>query len=230
MNPVFDFEKELTPKKIAKIINRVNELPKPKLILILSGKRKSGKDFIENLLLDKFSNKILSFRISGPIKKEFARQFELDYEQLLSDSSYKENYRRMMVHWSEKVRKHDAHYFLRLSILDAFEERKKKMGARFDCPIWLLNDARRPTDLHYFLADSSEVNLDNCQIITIRVVANNQVRSSRGWTYKAGIDDQTTECGLDNYDDWNYKIYNDTTPENALKQLSPVLEAIKTKI
>ncbi|KAI7693735.1 Phosphomevalonate kinase [Sarcoptes scabiei] len=101
---------------------RIRTLIKPKLILLLSGKRKSGKDFVERLLLERFPNSILSFRISSPIKKEFARERNLDYEELLTSSSYKENYRHKMVEWSESVRRTDPNYFLRLAIIEAYEK------------------------------------------------------------------------------------------------------------
>ena len=40
----------------------------------------------------------------------------LNYEELLSDSAYKEQHRLKMVTWSEQMRKNDPNCFLRISI------------------------------------------------------------------------------------------------------------------
>ncbi|OTF71718.1 phosphomevalonate kinase-like protein [Euroglyphus maynei] len=208
-------------------IRAINELQKPKLLLILSGKRKSGKDYIEQLLIERYPNKILSFRISAPIKHEFASRNGLNYEELLSSSQYKESFRKQMVEWSESVRKQDPHYFLRLSILDSY--RKNNGNER---PIWILNDARRPTDLQYFEPNENEINLNNnnCKRLTIRIQSDDSVRTNRGWKFTAGIDDQTTECGLDEFHDWNYRINNNGTKDELIEELSPIFNEINMAI
>lgn len=78
---------------------------KPKLILLFCGKRKTGKDFLtEQLqkLLQPTSNVII--RLSGPLKKCYAKENNLNYEELLSAGSYKEQHRLNMIKWSEEIR------------------------------------------------------------------------------------------------------------------------------
>lgn len=200
------------------LVQKISQLIKPKVQIVLSGKRKCGKDFLEGIILERFPQQVLSYRISAPIKGAFARQHGLDFAELLTASLYKEKYRQEMVIWSEAIRVSDPHYFLRLAITEAAEECEGK-------PIWLLNDARRPTDLVYF-TDSSEIDMSLTTLIKLRINSTTQTRVSRGWHFTKGIDDQQTECGLDDECHWDYIIQNDSTKEKLLIQLEPLFEQI----
>ena len=74
----------------------------PVLILILSGKRKSGKDYICQKLVEKLDQSACSFvckliTLSSPLKETYALEHGLDYKRLLDSSSYKEQYRLDMI-------------------------------------------------------------------------------------------------------------------------------------
>lgn len=103
----------------------------------------------------------------------------LDLQRLLDASEYKETYRKDMIRWGEEMREHDPAYFCRLASQEA------------DKPVWLVTDARRPTDMDYFKR------LYTC--IMVRVAASDEVRTRRGWTFTAGVDDAASECALDEY-------------------------------
>ena len=79
----------------------------PSLVLLFSGKRKSGKDYITELLkvrsvptnynldcCDTYQEKrgedAVILRLSGPLKECYARDHGLDFEKMLSASDYKE--------------------------------------------------------------------------------------------------------------------------------------------
>lgn len=101
----------------------------PQIILLISGKRKSGKDFIcdklKNLYIDnisrftiftcsnvsRFKDNVTIVQISGPVKKLYASEHQLDFNELLSDSPYKEQYRMDMIKWSDNVREKTPEYF-----------------------------------------------------------------------------------------------------------------------
>lgn len=172
-----------------------------KLVIVLSGKRKSGKDHISTLITNYIGydrmHDLAILRIAGPIKREFARNNKLDFTRLLDSSSYKENFRLAMVEWSERYREKEGwNCFLK----QAIKEQRAK-----DKLIWILNDARRPCDLDYFDNDPT---FANCKIVKLRVEASEEARMSRGWKFTDGIDNRDTECGLDFYDDWTYTIEN----------------------
>ena len=50
------------------------------LIVMISGKRKSGKDFVASKLYKHFGEDVSIIRLSAPLKKAFATENNLDYE------------------------------------------------------------------------------------------------------------------------------------------------------
>lgn len=64
-------------------------------VVLLSGKRKSGKDYIGEKLAEQLSATLL--HLSEPLKLQFAQIHQLNGEQLLNASAYKETYRQAMI-------------------------------------------------------------------------------------------------------------------------------------
>ena len=54
--------------------------------------------------------------LSGPIKEHWAKEKNLCFEELLSDTSYKEQHRAQMIAWSENIRSKDTSFFCRAAI------------------------------------------------------------------------------------------------------------------
>eukprot|EP00038_Savillea_parva_P003395 m.125270 g.125270 ORF g.125270 m.125270 type:complete len:277 (+) comp11162_c0_seq7:236-1066(+) len=158
----------------------------PAVVLVFSGKRKSGKDFITALLHEKIGQEANIFRLSGPLKAQYAKDHNLDLEELLGASAYKEQYRQKMIVWGEEKRRADPGYFARLATESASE------------PIWIISDARRPTDVKYFQ--------HRYPTITVRVEATEATRAARGWKFTTGVDDVESECGLDGRE-WDFVIH-----------------------
>lgn len=74
----------------------------PDLVLILSGKRKSGKDYASAKLDEykkKFSNRISCQKIvlASLLKKLYADKHNLNFEKLLDSSGYKEIHRSGLI-------------------------------------------------------------------------------------------------------------------------------------
>lgn len=191
----------------------------PKLVIILSGKRKSGKDHASTLISNHVGSigksRLAILRIAGPIKREFASNNKLDFERLLDSSSYKEDHRVSMVEWSERYREKEGwNCFLE----QAIEDQKA-----IDKPIWILNDARRTCDVEYFENNPA---FRGSKIIKIRIEATEKTRTSRGWEFVDGIDNMNTECGLDSYKDWTLVINNNNNDETMLSELRGVFDEI----
>ncbi|XP_020289757.1 probable phosphomevalonate kinase [Pseudomyrmex gracilis] len=170
-------------------------LTKPDRVLLFSGKRKSGKDYITDILYKRLGpQKSAILRLSGPIKTHWAKYLNLDIDQLLGHGEYKEKYRLEMVKWGEDMRKKDYGYFCRAAI-DMYNAREKA--------VWIVSDARRKTDIKWFKENFG----DACK--TIRIVCPDEIRKKRGWVYIPGIDDSETECDLDDVTVWDILINND---------------------
>lgn len=54
--------------------------------------------------------------MSGPIKSDWAKEFNVDFNQLLGDGPFKEKYRLQMVKWGEDTRNRDYGYFCRAAL------------------------------------------------------------------------------------------------------------------
>ncbi|XP_058516343.1 small conductance calcium-activated potassium channel protein 3 isoform X3 [Ochotona princeps] len=86
----------------------------PRLVLLFSGKRKSGKDFVTEALQSRLGAGVCAIlRLSGPLKEQYAQEHGLDFQRLLDASTYKEAYRRDMIRWGEEKRQADPGFFCR---------------------------------------------------------------------------------------------------------------------
>ncbi|XP_033833896.1 phosphomevalonate kinase [Periophthalmus magnuspinnatus] len=179
----------------------------PVLVLVFSGKRKSGKDHVTDLLQARLGTKVSCIvRLSGPLKQQFAQNHGLDLNLLLGTGPYKEQFRSQMIQWGEAQRRSDPGFFCRLATRDATQ------------PVWLVSDARRISDLAWFQTQYP------AQSRFIRVQCSDQTRTSRGWSFTAGVDDAESECGLDSGVEWDWIISNEGDPQDLKDQLRPVID------
>jgi len=141
----------------------------------------------------------------------------------MDSSAYKEAHRAAMIKWSERIRDKDSGHFCRLAVQKAPPNK-----------VWLVVDARRPTDMQFFKTHyekgsngpvaisthSSGVSQNSRQpgkVLTVRVTASIAVRQQRGWRFVAGVDDAISECGLDDYQ-CDVTIRNDSNDRTTLSQ------------
>jgi phosphomevalonate kinase len=76
-----------------------SKYPHVKKVVLLSGKRKCGKDYIGEKLVDQLQGILL--HLSEPLKLEYAQLHQINGEQLLNSSSYKETYRKDMIKYTK---------------------------------------------------------------------------------------------------------------------------------
>ena len=88
-------------------------MAQPRVVILVSGKRKSGKDFVSEALCATLGASSSIFRISAPLKSCYARLHQLDLSQLMGSGGYKETHRGRMIAWGEQVRERDPSYFCR---------------------------------------------------------------------------------------------------------------------
>lgn len=183
-----------------------DRVSKPQLILVFSGKRKSGKDYVTDLILNRLGADVCCvLRLSGPLKQQYAQEHGLDLDQLLGPGLYKEQYRADMIRWGEARRLKDPGFFCRLAT----------RGARQ--PVWVVSDARRLSDLQWFWTEFPR------QTRCVRVQSSENTRKQRGWSFTAGVDDAESECGLDSSVKFDWIITNEADAPSLEEQLQPIL-------
>ncbi|XP_026877925.1 phosphomevalonate kinase isoform X1 [Electrophorus electricus] len=193
----------------------------PKLILLFSGKRKSGKDYVTDLIQKSFArihrfcrlgpDLCRTLTLSGPLKERYAHERGLDYEQLLGAGPYKEEYRADMIRWGESRRQQDPGVFCRLAV------------SAVTRPVWVVSDCRRMSDLQWFWTEYPQ------QCVSVRVEASERTRALRGWRFTAGVDDAESECGLDQGVDFDWILTNNGDANLLDQQLEGLLSLIKAK-
>ena len=75
-----------------------------------------------------------------------------------------------MIIWGEEKRNQDPGYFCRIIA----------SGPGSEKPIWLISDARRKTDIAYFIKHYGD------RVKNVRVEAMEDVRRARGWVFTKG--------------------------------------------
>ncbi|PSN42693.1 Phosphomevalonate kinase [Blattella germanica] len=184
----------------------------PICVLLFSGKRKSGKDYITDKIMERISTEnAVMIKISAPIKSYWADKHGLCLNELMGTGEYKEKHRQDMVTWSEEVRRKDYGYFCEAAV-KMFQAQVK--------PIWIISDTRRRTDLKWFKEKYGSV------VKTIRVTADEEVRKKRGWIFTPGVDDAETECDLDEVTEWDWSIENNGTESELEENIKDILKWI----
>jgi phosphomevalonate kinase len=193
-----------------------NDDNKSLYVIVLSGKKCSGKDLASEILAERLKEKQgLKVVITGfgiVCKKEFAKEFNLSVEKLLSsspsDRPYKEQHRERLTEFFHVKIAQDPDYF-------ANQIRK-----------YLENDVPKGTDV-VIVKDVSRIRhleiVQRCQVtrcISIRIEASDESRMKRGWS-KAESDQDCVDTELDDYPAWNFTVQNDSpTPEAFTHALS----------
>lgn len=180
------------------------------IVLVFSGKRKSGKDYTTDLIVDRMPNFCEIRRLSAPLKKAYADENGLDYDRLLSADSYKEQFREDMIVWGVNKRAADPGYFARLACADATK------------PVLIISDARRSTDVDFFLTHPQWGNITK----TVRIVSSDEARAKRGWKFTPGVDDVDSETGLDEYGNWDFMIRNNGDMDEFHQDLNMLLAEV----
>ncbi|XP_066118075.1 phosphomevalonate kinase isoform X2 [Saccopteryx bilineata] len=134
----------------------------PRLVLLFSGKRKSGKDFVTEELQSRLGADVCAvLRLSSPLKEQYAQ---------------------------------------------------------------LVSDTRRMSDIQWFREAYGAVTQ------TVRVVALEQSRQQRGWVFTPGVDDGESECGLDNFADFDWVIENHGDEQRLEEQLENLIAFVRSKL
>lgn len=183
--------------------------PHVKFLVLLSGKRMSGKDYVgEHLaavLERELQMSVLFLHAPLEMKRSFAAKHGLDVDKLTADRGYKELHRQSMTTYMEEVLgAHGDTYFCELLRWNYMEKAKR--------PTLCLMDIRYQFELDYYRKLSPF-------LIAIRLSTSDDVRTVRGWKV-ASIDEHPSETDLDNTEDWDYFFSNSEDGPSLLEEFS----------
>eukprot|EP00929_Paragymnodinium_shiwhaense_P082999 TRINITY_DN44035_c0_g1_i1.p1 TRINITY_DN44035_c0_g1~~TRINITY_DN44035_c0_g1_i1.p1 ORF type:complete len:290 (+),score=57.27 TRINITY_DN44035_c0_g1_i1:57-926(+) len=187
---------------------------RPKVVIAVSGKRKTGKDYFSDMLLAELDPSRVEVRkFATPIKAHFARQAGMDLAVLETDGPAKEKFRADFYKYDLAERAKDPFVFAREVLQDVQQD------------ILLITDLRQIGDYKFLMQNYKD------ELILIRLDAQEPLRASRGYSYTAGVDDSAVECDLD--DDrgldvpWTLRFENDGDDSKWPSRLRQVLAKVE---
>ena len=171
-----------------------------KKIIVFSGKQYSGKDTVAKILLENLKD-FKRIGLGDAIKIEYGKTIGKTFDEIEAE---KHLYRAELIKFANEKRAMDQDYWI------------KKIVEYPDNVI--VPDMRVKREYEFFKSQGAYM---------IRVEASVEARSKRGTLVKA---DDPTETALDDVNDWDYIIYNEsdyeTLKENTQKLLQNYLQMI----
>ncbi|KRW98369.1 hypothetical protein PPERSA_03541 [Pseudocohnilembus persalinus] len=203
--------KDQINEKLNTILQENDKKYKNVIIIALSGKRYSGKDYIcqqikQNLMQDNELQQYIQVErksISDICKLKYAQKFKISYKDLISNREFKEKHRKNLIQFFQENNSSNKNLFLS-NLLSEIQEDV------YDCSkniqVHILTDIRRIDEFQFI----ENYKLDDCKnkIIKVRIETNNECRYSRGWQFDEKIDTGYTETELDLYNKFDFIIQN----------------------
>lgn len=184
-----------------------------KVIIIISGKRYSGKDTVADIIMTYLNdwnfllefNSLFRIAIADTCKRNCGRDKGLDAERLINDREYKEIHRNTLTEYLYSEVKKD--FFI-------FERKTLEQIRENNSDIVLVTDCRMKYSLKYFRENAN----DKYKFVTIRINASDEAKQNRGWV-KTPYDDSDIETDLDDVTDWDIVIDNSSSKEDLIENV-----------
>ena len=146
-----------------------------KYLIILLGKRFTGKDYIGSVmaarLQEKLHIKVNFVHATTEVKRDYATYANLDLDKLCNDRNYKEAHREAMTLYSRG----QMHLYGDLYYNKLFRE---KVLAMTLAPTIYIVDVRHKFEIDYYLSFGIPIK-------TIKVNVDNNIKAKRGWIYNS---------------------------------------------
>ena len=178
-----------------------DDVEMPKVLVLVSGKRGAGKDYISDLLqsilIKQQDIKVHRTALGNMNKRLYAESVGIDLKRLMSDRAFKESHRiAMIAHHTEK-NKQDPEWCV-----------KETLKGAINHDVMVLSDLRTWEDLEWFKSQ-------NIPIVTLRIRASDAIRIQRGWDPCPIKDSLNTEVGLDEFVGWTACWDNSSDTKNG---------------
>lgn len=165
-------------------------------IIIFSGKQYSGKDTAAKIMLEKLKN-FKRCAMGDIIKLTYGKTHNLSYEEIEAN---KAQYRKGLIELGNWGRDQDPDYWL-----------KKILEQEGNI---IVTDVRVPHEYEIF---------KNAGAISIRIEASRETRAKRG---ELVGENDITETGLDNINNWDFVVANDDDYQTLQKNIENIINKI----
>jgi len=174
------------------------------VVLLLSGKRCSGKDTVAieiKKIAEQHDTDCVITHFTDEFKRLYCEKFNLDFHRILIDREYKEAHRDEMTRYYAQL-SHEGFSF----ITSLAEKVHRDCIAGFTRKrFYVIPDLRDLGGIKTF--QNLRQTLPHLKVILIRINIKDEARAKRGWI-QANIDFDPTETALDDYDDWDLAFNN----------------------
>nr|XP_054363812.1 phosphomevalonate kinase isoform X1 [Mirounga angustirostris] len=229
----------------------------PRLVLLVSGKRKSGKDFVAEALRSRLGADLCAvLRLSSPLKERYAQTLNHLGRQARCKTGHRERCICIKMEKNRETGEVEAAMralcfgqehgldFQRLLGASVYKE-----AYRRDMIRW--GEEKRQADPGFFCRKVVEGVSQPVWLVsdtrrasdiqwfreaygavtqTVRVVALEQSRQQRGWVFTAGVDDAESECGLDNFGAFDWVIENHGDERQLEEQLEDLVAFVHSRL
>jgi len=177
------------------------------MIVGISGKLRSGKDTVAEILLDAFGETACKrMALADVLKEECSEIYGLDLERVYNDYDYKEEIRHILIKHGADRRAEDIDYWV------------KKVLETMTNPVTLVPDVRYRNEV-----DTLATGADKA--LLIRINTTDEARVRHGWN-RSKADTDPSECQLDGYTEWDLVVNNNGTIDDLKHSLAPVVNLI----
>ena len=198
------------------------------IVLLLSGKRFAGKDFICNKIESKLYKNNISykrFNHADQMKRIYCESTGANLELMLKDRKYKEQHRNELTRmYQGLVSNYQNRFRFCQSIYNQILNLEQERNEKYD--VILIADFRRKYEEEFY-----HKHFEKDRVFSIRINPSNQTRMSRGWMFNDRKDNDVTECELDDKRDWDFVFKNEGTAMDATQWIdNQLLPEIKSKL
>lgn len=187
--------------------------PFPMRVILVSGKRAAGKDFVTDKIqksFEKLNLKVHRTSLGILNKQIYAKKHNIDVNRLEKDRKFKEEHRQEMILHHSKMDELNPEWAVK-SVLEA--------ASKEEADILIISDIRRLKDLEWFQKNSPSAP------ILLRIDANDEVRLKRGWDPNPEKDQLPTEVELDDYKTWASRFDNSDMSKDSEKKVEEWIQS-----
>ncbi len=187
------------------------------VLLLLSGKRFAGKDYVSNRIESRLDGEGISFKRfhhSDEMKRIYCDSSGADLHSMSTDRAYKEQHRNAMTKLYQRISSEDGNKFI---FCDSIMHQIRSDDTKSD--VIIIADFRREHEEGFYRRHFDGEN----KMLRVRINASQQTRTGRGWVFDETKDLNVTECELDGQRDWDFVLENDGKELDVLQWIDDEL-------